>query len=115
MFDNNLLPEVDPALDPRPRLKVLRLLLTAGLQTPERDHRHRRQPGSVKCACGQGSPTIFHLSWECSLSQSIRAPMMKVLPAPLHELPPCFQIATIVPTSMKIAKADLQLQFGKST
>ena len=33
--------------------------------------------------------------------------MMKVLPAPLHELPPCFQIATIVPTSMKIAKADL--------
>jgi hypothetical protein len=106
-IDNNLLAEVDPKTDPRPRLKILRQLLSAGLQTPERDHRHRKQPGTVTCACGRGSPTIFHLSWECSLSQQLREPMMQVLPAPLHALPKCFQITTIVPNTMTFSKADL--------
>ena len=35
----------DPSVDPRPRLKILRMLISGGLQTPERDHRHRRKTG----------------------------------------------------------------------
>ena len=108
-IDNNLVVQVDPKTDPRPRLKILRQLMSAGLQTPERDHRHRKQSGTVTCACGNGSPTIFHLSWECPLSQQLREPMMKALPAPLHELPTCFQIATIVPHDMTISKVNLHI------
>ncbi|CAE7813091.1 FCPA, partial [Symbiodinium necroappetens] len=48
------------------KLKVLRLLPAAGLMTPERDHRHRRQAGEARCACGRGTPTIEHISWKCS-------------------------------------------------
>lgn len=44
----------DPSVDPRPRLKILRLLISGGLQTPERDHRHRRKTGQIKCACNTG-------------------------------------------------------------
>ena len=45
---------VEPAtqLDPRPRLKMLRLLLTSGLMDPERDRRRRRKAEPVKRPCG---------------------------------------------------------------
>ena len=109
LLDANLISTVDPATDPRPKLKVLRLLLSAGLQTPERDHRHRKLPGSIQCACKTSLPTIYHLSWECPLSQSIRDQMMHALPVPLHTLPTCFKIATIIPLSMQISKDQIHI------
>ena len=104
--DQNLLPPLDPKSDPRPRLKVLKLILSVGLQSPERDHRRK---GTITCACGLGSPSIFHISWECPLMKEIRDPMLTFLPAPLHELPPCFLFATIVPADMVISRPNLHI------
>lgn len=109
LCDKNLLPHLDPKSDPRPRLKVLRLILSVGLQSPERDHRHRRRKGSITCACGNGSPSLFHISWECPLMKDIRGPMMPCLPAPIQDLPPCFQFATIVPNNMVISQHNLHI------
>ena len=58
-----VLPEL--ASDPRPRMKVLRLLLVGGLLSPEANHRHRKLPGAITSGCG-GNPTNHHISsWEC--------------------------------------------------
>lgn len=51
----------DSLRDPRPKLKVLRLLISGGLQMPERDHRHRRKAGQVTCVCKTGSPSLLHM------------------------------------------------------
>ena len=102
-LDNQVIASVDPDIDPRPKLKLLRLLLSADLQTPERDHRHRKRPGSIKCTCGQGSPTIYHISWECSCFQEIRQDIWAYMPQPVHDLPTCFQLTTLVPVDMNIA------------
>ena len=48
----------DPQADPRAKLKVLRLLLTGGLQNPERQHRHKKKDGTVVCLCKQGEPSV---------------------------------------------------------
>ena len=60
LCDHSLVEPPAPEKDPRAKLKVLRLLLTAGLMTPERSHRHRRKGGAVQCSCGSGEPTIAH-------------------------------------------------------
>ena len=57
--------------DPRPRMKVLRLLLVGGLLSPEANHRHRKLPGAITCGCG-GNPTNHHISWECPLFKDLR-------------------------------------------
>ena len=106
-LDHQMIPEIDIALDPRPKLKILRLLLSAGVQTPERDHRHRKQPGSVTCYCNNGSPTIYHISWECSCFRDIRGDIRKLLPKPLHQLPTRFQYTTIVPNDMNITQRQI--------
>ena len=41
--------------------------------------------------------------------KEIRDPMLEFLPAPIHELPPCFQFATIVPADMVISKPNLHI------
>ncbi len=64
----------DPLNDPRPRLKILCMLISGGLQTPERDPRHRRKTGQITCACQNGSPSLLHISWFCSLYQAERKP-----------------------------------------
>ena len=102
-LDNQLIASVDPDIDPRPKLKLLRLLLCAGLQTPELDHRHRKRPGSINCTCGQGSPTIYHISWERSCFQNIRQDIWAYMPQPVHDLPTCFQLTTLVPDDMNIS------------
>ena len=95
-----------PALDPRVRLKVLRLLLVGGLMSPEADHRHRRRAGQVSCKCG-AVPTLYHISWECPLYQAQRLPALHALPAPLHVLPACFSHCTIVPAGFSIDNEQL--------
>lgn len=107
-LDTQQIATVDSSEDPRPKLKILRLLISAGLQTPERDHRHRRRPGSVKCKCGHGSPTIFHISWECSCYQQLRQPIWQYLPQTLESLPVCFQLTTIVSQDMNITKHQIK-------
>ena len=64
MIDMGFTTEPDSTLDPRPRIKILRLLLMGGLMDPERDRRHRREPRGVKCQCG-GVPSHDHISWSC--------------------------------------------------
>ena len=90
-LDHGIIPSVDPDSDPRPKLKVLRMILNAGIQTPERDHRHRKRQGTAQCTCGNGVPTVHHISWECSCFCDIRADIWQHLPWRLHELPMCFQ------------------------
>ena len=102
-LDSQQIPTVDPQIDPRPKLKVLRLLISVGLQTPERDHRHRRRPGSLTCKCGSNSPTIFHISWECSCMQQIRQEIWQYLPCSFESLPLCFQLTTVVPVHLQIS------------
>ena len=109
LCDKQLLPQLDPKFDPRPRLKVLRLILSVGLQSPERDHRHRRRQGTITCACGLGPPSLYHISWECPLMKDIRDPMLSYLPAPIQDLPPCFQFATIVPKNLFITQQSLHI------
>ena len=99
----------DPSIDPRPRLKILRMLISGGLQTPERDHRHRRKTGHITCACKNGSPTLLHISWCCPLYQTERKPALDHLPDILDNLPHCFKIATIVPKEFVISKHDLHI------
>lgn len=107
-LDTQQVASIDPAEDPRPKLKILRLLISAGLQTPERDHRHRRRPGSVKCRCGSGTPTIYHISWECKCYQDIRQPIWQYLPERLESLPVCFQWTSIVPSNMQLTEAQIK-------
>ena len=99
-LDHQQIAQIDESIDPRPKLKILRLILSAGVQTPERDHRHRKRPGSVVCACKKASPTIYHISWECECFQQERQPALAALPKPLASLPICFQISTIVPNNL---------------
>ena len=94
----------DPKQDPRAQLKVLRLLLTAGLQNPERQHRHKRKEGTVQCLCKKGEPSLEHLSWYCSLFDAIRKPALENLPTPLEDLPKSFLCCAIVPTNMIITQ-----------
>ena len=61
-MDNSI---VDPEEDPRPRMKILRLLISGGRMSPERDHRHRRKKGKVLCSCGEAEPDVIHISWHC--------------------------------------------------
>ena len=58
LVDLDLVLPPSPSEDPRARLKVLRLLLIGGLMNPERNHRHRRHRGIVRCRCG-GTQTFF--------------------------------------------------------
>ena len=107
-LDEQHIPTADPETDPRPKLKILRLMLSAGLQTPERDHRHRRRPGTIQCQCGHGIPTIYHISWERACYQDIRNDIWQYLPAPIEHLPVCFQITTLVPNEMIISVTQIK-------
>ena len=106
MLDMGLATEPEPQHDPRPRLKILRLLLIGGLMDPERDRRHRRKPGGVKCQCG-GVPSHDHISWVCPRFRQLRAPAIAALPKPLRRLPVCFKRTTVVPANFAIAPAAL--------
>ena len=105
-MDNSI---IDPENDPRPRMKILRLLLAGGLMTPERDHRHRRKQGKVLCSCGEATPDVIHISWHCKKYQQLRSRAIEVLPKPLNQLPVCFQYATIVPVDLDIDQAALTI------
>ena len=96
-----------PEHDPRAKLKVLRLLLTAGLMTPERDHRHRRQAGVTRCACGRGAPTIEHISWKCGLFKEQRAPAQRIITR-YRRLPTCFRLCTLVPSSLRMPVEEVK-------
>ena len=102
----------DPLEDPRAKLKVLRLLLTGGLQNPERQHRHKKQAGKVLCTCGHGEPDLLHISWHCSKFQDIRSPILSsILPDSLDTLPVCFTCCTIVPTVLQLSTPEvIQIQ-----
>ena len=106
MLDIGLTTEPEASQDPRPRLKILRLLLLGGLMDPERDRRHRRKPGRVKCQCG-GMPSHDHISWVCPRFRELRAPALAALPKPLRCLPKCFKRTTVVPANFVIAPAAL--------
>ena len=93
---------VPPSEDPRAKLKVLRLLLTAGLMTPERDHRHRRRKGIIRCACGGPAPTIEHISWYCKCYHRERREALQVVPN-FRGLPVCFRLCTLVTSNMKLS------------
>ena len=67
LLDQGLAALPDASHDPRPRLKILRLLLTGGLMDPERDRRHMRKAERVKCQCG-GTPSHDHISWVVPVS-----------------------------------------------
>ena len=105
-MDNSI---IDPENDPRPCMKILRLLLAGGLMTPERDHRHRRKQGKVLCSCGEATPDVIHISWHCKKYQQLRSRAIEVLPKPLNQLPVCFQYATIVPVDLDIDQAALTI------
>ena len=77
---NELVLLVPPSEDPRAKLKVLRLLLTAGLMTPERDHRRRKRKGIIRCACEGPAPTIEHISWYCKCYHRERREALQVVP-----------------------------------
>ena len=82
MIDMGFTTEPDSTLDPRPRLKILRLLLTGGLMDPELDRRHRRKPGGVKCQCG-GVPSRTTTSPGAVLGLGPSArPHLRLFPAP---------------------------------
>ena len=101
----------DPLEDPRAEFKVSRLLLTGGLQNPERQHRHKKQAGKVLCTCGHGEPDLLHISWHCSKFQDIRAPILSILPDNPDTLPVCFACCTIVPTVSQLSTPDvIQIQ-----
>ena len=82
----------DPKADPRAQLKVLRLLLSAGLQNPERQHRHKKKAGKAICLCNGGEPSLEHISWHCPRFADIRQVALQNLPMPLSQLPQCFFI-----------------------
>ena len=105
-IDQQICQEPDPLEDPRPRMKVLRLLLVAGLMNPESNHRHRKLEGDIKCTCG-GIPTHHHITWECPLFQQFRVPALQALPAPIETLPICFQYCTLVPSTLDISPPAL--------
>ena len=106
-LDHGIIPSVDPDTDPRPKLKILRMILSAGIQTPERDHRHRKRQGTPQCICGNGVPTIHHISWECSCFRDIRDDNWQHLPSRLQDLPMCFQLTTLVPIDMNISESQV--------
>ena len=103
LLDLGLTAEPDPSVDPRPRIKTLRQLLVGGLMDPERDHRHRRNIGTIKCRCG-GVQSHHHIMWVCRHTQQLRAPALQVLAVPLGRLPLCFKRTTIVPANFHISK-----------
>ena len=107
-LDLQEIPDIDPKIDPRPQIKILRLLLTAGLQNPDSNHRHRRQQGEVQCLCKQAAPTLWHISWECIRYGHLRKAALDNLPRPIKRLPVCFQMTTLVPHSMKISIISLE-------
>lgn len=76
--DANLSVAIDVKHDPRAKMKILRLLLPAGIQTPERDHRRRKKTGDIVCKCNLGAPTIHHISWMCPIFSQQRAPISAI-------------------------------------
>ena len=106
-LDAQTIASVDASNDPRPKLKILRLLISAGVQTPERDHRHRRRPGSVQCKCGNAAPTIFHISWECKCYEDLREEIWQYMPRPIGQMPICFQYTTLIPSNLDISETQI--------
>ena len=108
-LDNQITPTVDPDIDPRPKLKILRLIMCAGVQTPEKDHHHRKRQGTIQCSCGNGSPTIHHISWECKCFKDIRDELWQYMPRPkpLNSVPTCFRLTTLVPLGMNITEEQV--------
>ena len=106
LLDMGLTVEPATELDPRPRLKILRLLLTGGLMDPERDRRHRRKAEPVKCQCG-AIPSHDHITWHCPRLKALRAPALAALPRPLRTLPVCFKRTTVVPSTLAITEEAL--------
>ena len=106
-LDAQHIASVDASHDPRPKLKVPRLLLSAGVQTPERDHQHRRRPGSVQCKCGNAVPTIFHISWGCSCYEDLREEIWQHMPRPIEQMPICFQYTTLIPSNLEISETQI--------
>ena len=98
----------DPKMDPRAKLKVLRLLLTGGLNNPELQHRHKKQDGTVVCLCKQGEPSLEHISWFCPRFANLRQQALDNLPAPLDQLPKCFYACALVPKQMNISAGQVR-------
>ena len=108
LLDSNLVSEPPTTQDPRPRLKILRLLICGGLMDPERDARHRKKPGTVYCKCNQ--PINFdHITWQCPLTADLRAPAIAVLSDTVESLPLCFRRTTLVPQTFQIDKSSLHI------
>ena len=89
--------------DPRVKLKVLRLLLSAGLRNPERQHRHKKHSGTIQCICKQGEPSLEHISWFCPKFHALRAPIMHLISASIEQLPACFGCCAIIPKPLDIS------------
>ena len=102
--DANLSVAIDVKHDPRAKMKILRLLLPAGIQTPERDHRRRKKTGDIVCKCNL-APPLFITFHGCVLFSHNN--VRQSLPSALHNLPLCFQLTTLVPNSMNISQSDL--------
>ena len=62
---------LEPKLDVRARLGVLRRLLTGGLNTRDRDSRQCKQ-GSSQCSCALDVESVLHISWDCPRLSSAR-------------------------------------------
>ena len=108
LLDSNLVSEPPATQDPRPRLKILRLLICGGLMDPERDARHRKKPGTVYCKCNQ--PINFdHITWQCPLTADLRAPAIAVLSDTVESLPLGFRRATLVPQTFQKDKFSLHI------
>ena len=85
------------------KVGVLRLLLTGGLMTGERDARHRKDKNPVLCACGK-EPTVLHISWECEIYKAIRQP---IVDPPFFELPTCTKYGAIITEQTPLTDAQI--------
>ena len=83
-------------------LRHLLQILPKIVNCQKRDHRRRKKIGAVYCQCG-AQMSHHHISWECSIFQTERAPALASLPS----LPICFQQTTLVPLSMNISKTQI--------
>ena len=81
------------------KLKIPSLLLTAGLLTADRDHRHRKQQGEIRCSCG-GKPVIDHVGWEDPHYADLCAHAPQAI-ATIRRIPICFRFCTLVPATLE--------------
>ena len=102
----------EPAVDPRPRQKILRLLLTGGLLTQARvwKHRTKKKDLPVTCICGHHDSNNMHIQWECPRYNALREPLSTTM-ADLERtevVPNCVRYALLVPTGSSISTTQIQ-------